>query len=136
VRVAKAQRCWRAQTETQRSEYMFLGSRKLKFQCMFSSLVVLLALLVTWLIAGESSPFNDYFIWHADLKNVWSITTAIPFILSGIISNNPHSPSIVIFMLALIIQWALVGFLLSIPISKLFGSIYSKSERSRNSAST
>ena len=46
---------------------MFSAERKLKFQLVFSSLVVLSALLVTWLIMGESAPFHNYFIWHVDL---------------------------------------------------------------------
>jgi hypothetical protein len=92
----------------------------------FSSLVVLLALLVTWLIMGDNSPFHNYFIWHVDLPNTWAMTTVIPFIVSAIISGNPHSPSTLIFIFALIIQWSLLGFFFSIPISKLFARLHKK----------
>jgi len=80
-------------------------------------LVVLVALSVTWLIMGDSSPLHDYFVWHVSLPNTWGMTTLIPYIFSAMIEGNPHSPSMVIFMFALIIQWWLIGFLLSIPIS-------------------
>ena len=74
-------------------------------------MVVLSALLVTWLIMGESSPLYNYFVWHVGLPNTWAMTTVIPFIFSAVVTNNPHSPSMVIFIFALIIQWFLVGFL-------------------------
>ena len=99
---------------------MSFASRKLKFQVVFSCLVVLCALLVTWLIMGDSSPFHDYFLWHVDLPNIWAMTTVIPYILGAMIAGNPHSPQIAIVIFALIIQWALIGFLLSLPLSKLF----------------
>jgi len=38
---------------------MSLASWKLTFQLVFSSLIVLLALLVTWLIMGDSSPLHE-----------------------------------------------------------------------------
>ena len=75
---------------------------------------------------GDSSPLHNYFIWHVDLPNTWAMTTLIPFIFSAMISGNPHSPSMVIFMVALIIQWSLFGFFLSIPMSKLFRRVHKK----------
>lgn len=99
---------------------MTRASRKLKFQLVFSSLVVLCALLVTWLIMGDSSPLHDYFLWHGDLPNTWAMTTLIPYIFSAMIAGNPHSPATAIFIFALIIQWFLIGFLLSLPVSKVF----------------
>lgn len=102
------------------SEIMSLASRKLKFQLRFSSLVVLWALLVTWLIMAESSPLHEYFLWHVHLPNTWAMTTLAPFILSAVISGNAHSPPIAIAIFAFIIQWFLIGFLMSIPVSKAF----------------
>ena len=99
---------------------MSLASQKLIFQVVFASFFVLLALLVTWLILGDSSPFHNYFLWHVDLPNAWAMTTFLPFVFSAIVTGNPHSPSMVIFILALIVQWLLIGFLLSIPMSRIF----------------
>ena len=99
---------------------MSLAARKLKFQLVFSSLLVVLALLVTWLLLGESSPLHDYFVWHGELPDVWAMTTLLPFILSALITGNPHSPSMVIFIFLLIVQWTLFGFFLSVPLSRIF----------------
>jgi hypothetical protein len=99
---------------------MSLASWKLKFRLVFSSLIMLLALLVTWLIMGDSSPLHEYFLWHGDLPNTWAITTLIPYIIGALITGNPHSPSIAIVIFALIIQWFLIGSLLSIPVSRVF----------------
>jgi hypothetical protein len=55
-----------------------------------------------------------------DLPNTWAMTTLIPFIFSAIISGNPHSPPIAIVIFALTVQWFLIGFLLSLPVSKVF----------------
>jgi uncharacterized membrane protein len=100
---------------------MTLVSRKLKFQFLFSGVVVLVALLVTWIIMSDSSPLYDYFLWHGGLPNTWGMTTLIPYIVSAMLAGNPHSPSIAIFLFALIVQWFLIGLLLSIPMSKLLG---------------
>jgi uncharacterized membrane protein YhaH (DUF805 family) len=99
---------------------MSLASRKLKFQLVFSTVVVLLALFVTWLVLGQSSRLHDYLIRDSDLPNIWAITTFLPYLFSAVITGNPHSPSMAIFAFALIVQWSLIGFLLSNPLSRLF----------------
>jgi hypothetical protein len=99
------------------------ASQKLKFQVVFSSLVVVGALVVTWLVLGDRSPFHDYFLWHGALPNIWRLTIIIPFILSAMISGNPHAPPTAPFMLALIIQWTVLGYLLSIPMTKLWAGL-------------
>lgn len=100
-----------------------LSSQKLKFQVVFSSLVVIDALLITWLILGDSSPFADYLIRHTDLQNAWQTTVLVPFLFSAVISGNPHSPPMLIFIFALIVQWTVFGFLLSIPMVKLWSRL-------------
>jgi hypothetical protein len=93
---------------------------------LFSSIVVAAALLVTWLILGESSPFDDYFTSHSNLPDAWRTTMMILFFLSVLLSGNPHTPQLVIMMWALIIQWSLVGYFLSIPIAKLWTRLQKK----------
>jgi hypothetical protein len=97
-----------------------LASRRLKFQLIFTTIVVLVALLLSWLIMGDSSPFHDYFLWHVGLPNLWAMTMFVPYLIGAMIEGNPHSPSELIIGLALIIQWFVLGWLLSIPISKLW----------------
>lgn len=105
---------------------MSIAARKLKFKLVFTCLIVLIALLVTWLLLRERSPFHDHLIRSSDLPDMWAMTTVAPYIFSAMITGNPHSPSMVIFVFALIIQWALIGFLLSIPMSKLFERLQKK----------
>src|SRR5262245_2559517 len=93
--------------------------QKLKFKWIFSGIIVFLAFLINWLISGESSPFHDYFLWHVRFPNTWGMLNIIPFIVSAIISGNPHAPSEVIFYVGFIAQWFLIGFLLSSLISKV-----------------
>jgi hypothetical protein len=102
------------------SEPISLAAQKLKFQVVFSCLMVLGGLLATWFILGETSPFNNYFTRHDELQDVWRITVLIPYFVGALIAGNPHSPSMLIFILALIVQWCVLGFLLSSPMAKLW----------------
>ena len=95
-------------------------AQTLKFQLIFTTTVVVVALLLTWLIMGDSSPFHDYFLWHVDLPNLWGMTIFVPYLIGVIIEGNPHSPSELVVGLALIIQWSVLGWLLSIPFAKLW----------------
>ena len=96
-----------------------VASESRKFQVVFSLLVAVVAMLATWLILGDGSPFASYFARHGDVPNMWALTTLLPFLVSAVISHNPHSPPMWIFIAALFLQWWLVGFLLSIPVSSL-----------------
>ena len=98
---------------------MSIASRKLKFHLKFSGVILLLALLLNWLIMGDSSPLHDYFLWHSTTPNLWGMTNVVPYILSAMIAGNPHSPSMVIFYVFLVVQWLVLGLLLSIPIARL-----------------
>lgn len=121
-----ADRCTPIRGNVSNSKTTSLASRKLKFQVVFSSMVVAGALLITWLILGESSPFENYFTSHSDLPDAWRTTMVIPLLFSVVISGNAHSPPLVIFMLALIIQWSLFGYFLSIPMAKLWARLQNK----------
>ena len=97
-----------------------MTAQTLKFQLIFTTTVVVVALLLTWLIMGDSSPFHDYFLWHVGLRNAWGMTMLVPYIISAIFEGNPHSPSELVVGLALIIQWTVLGWLLSIPLARLW----------------
>jgi hypothetical protein len=94
------------------------GTQILKFQALFSTVVALSCLLMTWLTLADGSPFGAYFARHRHFADTWRMTTTVPFLLSAVVSRNPHSPPIAAFIGALFVQWSLVGFLLSIPIAK------------------
>ena len=102
------------------SEITSRASEKLKFRVVFSSLVVVGALLITWLALGDSSPFHEYSLWHSAVPDIWQMTVFAPYLVSVMLSGNAHSPPIAIFILALIIQWFVLGYFLSIPMTKVW----------------
>lgn len=102
------------------SDFKSLASQRLKFQLTFTVVFAAAGLVLTWLIMAESSPLHDYFIWHVRLPNLWGMTLLIPYVLGALLAGNPHSPSTVIIILFTVIQWLIVGFLLSLPLSRLW----------------
>lgn len=63
-----------------------LASLKLKFQVVFTLLVVIGALLIPWFILAESSPLASP---NSDLPLIWSPTVMVPFLISAVITGNP-----------------------------------------------
>lgn len=100
-----------------------LASLKLKFQVVFTLLVVIGALLIPWFILAESSPLASP---NSDLPLIWSPTVMVPFLISAVITRNPHSSSLVLMILILIIQWSILGFLLAIPLARVWVRLIKK----------
>jgi len=71
---------------------------------------------------SESSPFYDYFLWHVNPINIWTTINIIPCVVSALVGayyhGNPDAWSVTGFAIAFIVQWFMIGFLLSIPIAK------------------
>ena len=80
----------------------------IKPRLVFSALLALGAILITWLLQGESSPLADYFLWHPGLRNFWAILNAVPYIVAAILTDE----SIVLFTILQFIQWFIIGFVL------------------------
>lgn len=99
------------------SEPRSLASRRLKFHAAFTLLVVAVALLITWLLLADSSPLADF---DSGLPNFWAATVLVPYFLSALMSGNPHSPSLTVYVLALIVQWSIFGFFLSLPLATVW----------------
>jgi hypothetical protein len=95
-------------------------TRRLKFQLVFTVVLVAATLFITWLILADSSPLHDYFIWHTTLPNLWAMTIFIPYVLAALLSGTLHSPNELVAILFAIIQWFIVGWLISMPVSKLW----------------
>ena len=96
------------------------AARKLEFQMVFSTLLVGVALFLSWLLLAESSPFHDFFREHQAVPDAWRMTMFVPFVVSAIITRNPHSPSTAVLIMVLITQWFLVGLIISGPLFRLF----------------
>ena len=78
-----------------------------------SGLVALGAVLLTWVLHGESSPLNDYFSFHVGVPNVWGVLNAFPFIAGAVISGNRGGGPVVLFTILQFMQWFVVAFVLS-----------------------
>jgi len=98
---------------------------KPKFQIIFSSIISLIAVAITWSLSAYNSPLYEYGLWHVWLPNLWGMMNIIPAIFGLIVSGNVHAPSESAMMMGIIIQWFILGFLLSNVISHLSGILRS-----------
>jgi hypothetical protein len=100
---------------------LFLG--KLKLKLLICWIVVAVAFLIHWLILVESSPFDLYFTRYGRLyRGIWIIINSVPMLASKGASSSSYSYYYyyrdVGFIIASIVQWFVIGFLLSIPIAE------------------
>ena len=72
------------------------------------------ALFLNWLLLGETSPFEEYFLWHVGIPNFWRALNAVPFIAGAVIGRSHAGPEPVLFIILQFIQWFIIGLLLSI----------------------
>lgn len=68
------------------------------------------AIVISWLLTSEGSPLYEYLLQHTAAKNLWNLLNVIPYIVSGVVADNPHTPSESIFWTLLIFQWFILGF--------------------------
>lgn len=94
--------------------------RRRKARWILSGLVALGAVLLTWVLTGESSPLADYFLFHVGLPNVWRALNAFPFIAAAVISGNLHGGPDALFIVLQFAQWFVIAFGLSTVFSRLF----------------
>ena len=92
--------------------------RTMKGPSVFSCVVALSAVLLTWVLDGESSPLSDYFSFHVGLPNVWGILNALPFIAAAVISGNRGGGPVVLFTVLQFAQWFVIACVLSALISR------------------
>ena len=92
----------------------------IKRRLVVSVLVALGAILITWLILGESSPFDDYFSTHTAIPNLWRMLNALPFIAGGVLSGNHGGSPLILFTVLQFIQWFIIGFVASTLLSIVF----------------
>jgi hypothetical protein len=81
------------------------------------------ALLISWLLGGESSPLHRYFLFHTAIPNLWGTVNMVPVLVSFIIalpfggvSHGGFSPlGVLIGFIVMFIYWFILGFVLAIP---------------------
>jgi hypothetical protein len=72
----------------------------------------LLATLATWLVLGEASPFEGYFLYHVTLPNVLTQLLTIPYLVLMVLRPTFWVDQITYTLVFL--QWLLVGLSLSV----------------------
>ena len=98
---------------------MSVASERLRFHIVFAITVAAVAMLATWVILDDRFPLAPYLERnHILVANMTRMTVTLPFILSALISRNPHSPPTSIFIMGLFLQWSIIGLLLSIPFAQ------------------
>lgn len=75
----------------------------------------LLAVFVSWLLGGESSPFYDFFLHNVGLRNVWMLLNFPAFMALVLVGAR----SFEVGLLTIFGQWFIIGFLLSLGARKL-----------------
>jgi len=103
------------------------GMSRRKGRWVFSALVAFSALLLTYVLRGESSPLADYFLFNVRLPNAWGVVNAFPFILAAVISGNRGGGSVVLFTVLQFAQW----FVLAYGLSTLFSRAMNRGGRAR-----
>lgn len=99
---------------------MYSRRISIKRRLVGSVLVALGAILLTWLILGESSPFEEYFSFHTTLPNLWRTLNALPFIAGAVLSGNHGGGPFLLFTVLQFIQWFIIAFVVSTVLSILF----------------
>jgi hypothetical protein len=92
------------------------GLELLLRRLLFASAIVSTAWLACWVLDAESSPLNQYFLWHPAARNAWGTANLAAVFLGFAISGNVHAPSFAGYLLGVTIQWGAIGFLASLAI--------------------
>jgi hypothetical protein len=68
------------------------------------------AVLLTWVLLGESSPLAGYFLSNVGVPNAWRLLNALPFIAAALITGNPGGGPVVLFTVLQFIQWFVIAY--------------------------
>ena len=85
----------------------------MRARLIFTGIFFLVVLLAHWLILGRSSPMSEYFLWHVGLPNVLRGLNVFPAVVAAVLSHNHGGGDAIVFMPLFLIQWLVIGFLLS-----------------------
>ncbi len=97
---------------------MSLLRRRFLFVCAALACVF----VFSWFVSAESSPLQNYFVWHTAVPNAWGWLNIPPILLGLTLSGDIHNANMVGVVLGMIVQWGVVAFLLSLlvvrPVAK------------------
>jgi hypothetical protein len=76
--------------------------------------VIATAQMSSWLIEGQTSPLNRFFVHHPYVRNMWAAVNLPANYLGVLIGGSVHQQSPVGTVIGITVQWAIVGYLLSL----------------------
>jgi hypothetical protein len=86
----------------------------MKPRLLFSLVVAVGAVLVNWLILGDSSPLHQYFLRHGSgIEDFWLALNFLPVLLAAIVSRNPGGGDELLYAVLVFIQWFTIAFMVS-----------------------
>jgi hypothetical protein len=85
---------------------------------LLSAGVGLLCVFLVWLILGDSSPFNEYFLYHVTVPNFVRWLHVLTYLLVVILRPQPPLEAIVVYG-SIFIQWFVVAFLFGMAVCGL-----------------
>ena len=84
----------------------------MKPRLVFSLVVAVGAVLVNWLILGDSSPLHQYFLKRGSgIEDFWLELNFIPVLLAAIVSRNHGGGDELVYSVLLFILWFTIGFM-------------------------
>jgi len=86
----------------------------MKPRLLFSLVVAVGAVLVNWLILGDSSPLHQYFLRHGSgIQDLWLALNFLPVLLAVMASRNHGGGDELVYSVLLFIQWFTIAFMVS-----------------------
>ena len=85
------------------------------------------SLVISWLVGAESSPLNDYFLFHTAIPNLWGTFNLIPYLIAlmialplGATSHSGFSSSgVAIGFVVMFVYWFVFGYFVVVPFCRL-----------------
>ena len=98
---------------------------RMKQRVLFSLLVAVGAVLVNWIILGDSSPLHQYFLRRGSgVEDFWLALNFIPVLLAAVISRNPGGGDEFLYVAFLFIQWFTIAFVVSFYLFRFAGRVF------------
>lgn len=82
---------------------------------------MLIALALSWLIDGETSPLSRYFLYSGgDIQNLWWSLNFPSYFVGALVAGNPHSVNESVAWSVFLIQWFAIGFVLTTIVKSIY----------------